>query len=554
MTSPYSQSATASGTKRFFERIEKGEALHLQAVHGAVETAPSGLGPDGVITVQAEAGLTAPIRFFHSPPNRFGRTGLWVSKVGFGGYRMHEHDPDHLQAIKRAIQSGVNLIDTSSNYTNGSSERVFGSAIRELIDDQLISRDEIVVVSKAGYIQGSELVEAKRLKEAGRLWPNTLQLPGEMWHSISPEFLEYSITRSLDRLKLDCIDVLLIHNPEVFFKSSKRNVENRDLFYRRMTDAFQHLEREVARGRIRHYGVTSNGLPEPENQSTHVSLTRLIQSAELARERFVKASSEATAAAQAGRVDAETAQNTTQHHFAVVQFPFNLFETNPLFFPNQNGQTLLERTREFDLGVMSNRPFNSLRNGRVVRIAPFKKSDPVAIKGELHTALGRALELERNHPLAPKPPLQGLKWAHELREPLAELSDVLSWRDFALSKIYPSIRSALNRLPSEAHAWRINYERAIQRLIDLITQDLECLANDRAQILVNQLDDTEPNLKSEVDLSTRALAVYWSLPQLHTVLIGMRKPAYVDTLSQTRTRMEETKARAVLERLQRHRN
>lgn len=489
-----SSSATVAGTKRFFDK--------LKTLGNAV---------------------------FTPAPVKLGRTGLMVSRFGFGGYRVHEHDPDHREALRSAILSGVNLIDTSSNYTDGSSERLVGSVILDLINEGHVKRDELVIVSKAGFIQGATLQEAKKMKSRSELWPDVVELPSDTWHSVSPEFLSYSITQSLERLKLDCIDVLLIHNPEVFFKASRKNIEERKLFLKRLLWAFKHLEGEVARGRIKAYGLSSNGLPEPENQSTHVPLKKLF---ELAKE----------------------AAGSEQHHFSVVQFPFNLFEANPALFPQQEGEPLMNVARDLELGILTNRPLNSLREGRVVRLAPFRDHDPVFIKGELHSALGRAIELERDHPYRPKEAPAGLRWAHELREPLAELSDVLAWRDFSLTKIYPSIRLALSRLPIEAQGWKVQYEHAIARFLDLVTADLECLANSRAVLFTEQLDQIVPKLREEKSLSARALAVYLALPGIDSILVGMRRPDYVGDLRSIRSHLTAEEATLVLHRLQRHRS
>lgn len=495
MSQQSSPAATVAGTKRFFEKLKS----------------------------------AAPDEVFRFPPSRLGRTGLMVSKIGFGGYRIHEHDPDHREALKAALRSGVNLIDTSSNYTDGSSERLIGSSLLDLINVGIAKRDELVLVTKAGFIQGATLTEAKKLKARGELWPDVIELPGDTWHCIAPEFLAHSITQSLERLKVDSIDVLLIHNPEVFFKASRKNINDRKLFLKRMLGAFKHLEGEVARGRIKHYGVSSNGFPEPENQSTHVPLKKLM---DLAKE----------------------AAGSDDHHFSVVQFPFNLFEANPALYPQQEGEILLDVAKKLDLGVLTNRPLNALREGRVVRLAPFREHDSVFIKGELHAALGRAIELEREHPFKPKEAPQGLRWAHELREPLAELSDVLSWRDFALTKIYPSIRQALARIPQESQGWRQAYENAIAKFLDLVTADLECLANARALLLIENLETLEPKLKTDASLSARALSVYAALPQINSVLIGMRKPAYIDDLKNAKSGLTEAESRALLTKLQRHRS
>lgn len=486
--------ATVAGTKRFFDRLKTSETPHLNL-----------------------------------PPAKLGRTGLMVSRIGFGGYRIHEHDPDHREALKQAILMGSNLIDTSFNYTDGSSERVIGGVVLDLINSGQIKRDELCLITKAGFIQGATLQEAKRLKERGELWPDVIELPNDTWHSISPEYLSYSITQSLERLKVDTVDGVLIHNPEVFFKASSKNIDARKVFYKRMMNAFKHLESEVQRGRIRFYGVSSNGFPEPENQSTHVSLKKLL---EVAKE----------------------AAGGDDHHFSVIQFPFNIFESNPLLFPQQDGEPLLAAAKKADLGILTNRPLNSLRESRVVRLAAFRTHDPVFIKGELHAALGRAIELERDHPFKPKDPPQGVRWAHELREPLAELSDVLAWRDFSLTKIYPSIRSAMSRVPAEAQGWRVQYENAISRLLDLVTSDLECLANSRALLLIDQLDTLAGQLKEEPTLSARCISIYTSIPQITSVLVGMRRPDYVNDVLSARSQIEEKAVRELLVRLQRHKS
>ena len=53
---------------------------------------------------------------------RLGDTGLFCSPAGFGGYRIHLSIEEHREALKQAIKNGINLIDTSSNYADGSSE------------------------------------------------------------------------------------------------------------------------------------------------------------------------------------------------------------------------------------------------------------------------------------------------------------------------------------------------------------------------------------------------------------------------------------------------
>ena len=57
-----------------------------------------------------------------------------ISQAGFGSYRVTLGQKQHEQALRHALQSGINLIDSSSNYGDGGSERLVGRVLVELID------------------------------------------------------------------------------------------------------------------------------------------------------------------------------------------------------------------------------------------------------------------------------------------------------------------------------------------------------------------------------------------------------------------------------------
>ena len=100
-----------------------------------------------------------------------GRTGLVTSSLGFGSYRIDAHTPEHAAALEKALFGGVNLIDTSTNYADGSSETCIGNVLVHY------RRDELIIVSKAGYVQGQALTMAR----AGRS-----RLPGDLIDSAEP--------------------------------------------------------------------------------------------------------------------------------------------------------------------------------------------------------------------------------------------------------------------------------------------------------------------------------------------------------------------------------
>ena len=71
---------------------------------------------------------------------------LLSSPFGFGTYRVRQGDPVHRAALKAALAGGIDLIDTSVTYTDGSSEQLIGEVTQ--------GRDDLTVVTKIGYVQG----------------------------------------------------------------------------------------------------------------------------------------------------------------------------------------------------------------------------------------------------------------------------------------------------------------------------------------------------------------------------------------------------------------
>ena len=193
-----------------------------------------------------------------------GKTGFYASICGFGCYRIDDGIPQHQKALEKAILSGINIIDTSSNYSDGGSEILIGKVLNKLFSENKIIRENIIVVSKGGYLQGSNLKLGIEREQSGKPFTDVLKCSPDLWHCISPDFLENQITLSLQRLNLENIDVYLLHNPEYFLTYSIiSEPERREReYYKRIKDAFIYLEEEVKRGRISYYGISSNTFGE----------------------------------------------------------------------------------------------------------------------------------------------------------------------------------------------------------------------------------------------------------------------------------------------------
>ncbi|MGH6624096.1 MAG: aldo/keto reductase [Burkholderiaceae bacterium] len=134
--------------------------------------------------------------------------------IGLGTWRMGESRAQRAKevtAVHKAIELGYRLIDTAEMYGDGGAEEVTGSAIKAAIDDGVVKREQLIVVSKV--------------------------LP----HNASRAGVAKACDRSRKRLQLDSLDGYLLH-----WRGSHP--------LRETTDAFEELK---ARGAIRWWGVSN---------------------------------------------------------------------------------------------------------------------------------------------------------------------------------------------------------------------------------------------------------------------------------------------------------
>lgn len=156
------------------------------------------------------------------PKVRLGGAGPEVSRLAFGTYRLaHNIDPvEGMKMIKRAYDSGINLIDTSDNY--GYAEMAVGRALKEYG----IPRDKIVIATKTGLPRNQY----------------DLSKFGEREADLSAERIRENVEKSLILLQTDYIDLYQAHafdkyTPEWAFVLTMNNL--------------------IEEGKIRHYGVSN---------------------------------------------------------------------------------------------------------------------------------------------------------------------------------------------------------------------------------------------------------------------------------------------------------
>ncbi len=444
---------------------------------------------------------------------RAGSLPYTVSRLGFGGYRVTRGVRPQFDALREALLTGTNVIDTSSNYGDGASESLIGDVLRELTAAGRLRRDQVVVVSKIGYIQGTRL---KEYRAEPRQYPEVVRYSRSLCHCIAPAFLRDQLRMSLRRLGLETLDVLLLHNPEFFLIDAERTRQEagraRAEYERRLAAAFACMEELVAEGLITAYGVSSNTMAAPAETYTATHLQALV---ELAGE-----------------------------HFRVIQFPGNLIENDFMFSRRAGGGALGQQIQAAKLWALLNRPLNATGPDqalfRLARMVEYPPDEGAGIVAEMNRLLGtirdtedrlRTLHAERRFQFDERTPaLSGLFQTYRGR---IGTQDHLFHSLPALSEMF---QRTINYLKSVAdtdprrYALE-NYTRQGNRLLALWDRYIAARHHNRARRLEEALAASSPAL-AERPLAVQALLFLLAVRFPQTVLVGMRRREYVEQLRQ----------------------
>jgi len=146
-----------------------------------------------------------------------------VSVVSFGAWPIGSDwgqvdDKESYAALNRAVDLGVNFIDTADVYGDGRSEKLIGKLLKE-------RKEEVFVATKAGQRLNPHVAEGYTL-----------------------ENIEAFVDRSMKNLQVDCLDLLQLHCPPTA------------VYYR--PEVFSALDHLQSRGKIRNYGVSVEKVSE----------------------------------------------------------------------------------------------------------------------------------------------------------------------------------------------------------------------------------------------------------------------------------------------------
>ena len=300
---------------------------------------------------------------------------LTLSNVGIGTY-LGDADArtDELvsNAVKQSITSGVNVVDTAINYRSQKAERSVGKAISELIQEGKISRDQIFLSTKNGYVTNDADVKLgfwEYVKE--EYAQKGVIKEGDVtsgYHCMTPTYLSDQLDRSLKNLALECVDLMYLHNA---VEGQIKDV-SKEQFLENLKSVFELYEQKRDEGKIKFYGMaTWECFRVTHDNPQYLSLEETVNMAK--------------------KVGGEN------HGFRFIQLPFNMYYDQALLGKNQllgnENASILEAAVKLKIGVFTSVP---LMQGRL--LAPGAMPEFNELKPSL-----RALQFIRSSPgvLAP---------------------------------------------------------------------------------------------------------------------------------------------------------
>jgi aryl-alcohol dehydrogenase-like predicted oxidoreductase len=231
---------------------------------------------------------------------KLGKSGIKVSEIGFGAWVIgldwwgkKIDDDDAIRMLKRAYDLGINFYETADMYGKGKSEKLIAHAFEGM-------RNEVIYSTKWGY----DMYNAKQVGH------------NEIPQKHNPDYLEYALQQSLERLQTNYIDVYSLHNPKM------DAIKNDNLFLS--------LDSLINNGRIKSHGVALGPAIGWEDEG----------------------------------VMAMEKRNIT-----CLQTVYNILEQDP-------GRTLLDNAKKYDVGIIVRVPDASgVLTGKVNEKTIFDKND-----------------------------------------------------------------------------------------------------------------------------------------------------------------------------------
>ena len=422
-----------------------------------VSPLPDGLGTIGGMTHQKP---DTPQTNTPVPTLPLADTGLLISRIGVIMPRPSNDRETVATLLAQALAQGINLVDT----TKIAGEIEIAGA-----------REDVVLLGKVGYVEGEIYDWAMTRKQEGFPFPNIVKFSQETDHCIHPDFLGAFLTRRLETLNLTALDGFLLHNPELYLQWADRVGiplrEAQRTYYPRLKTAFEHLEQEVAAGRLQFYGISSNALTIRRDNPAFTSLSAILESG-------------------------------NYPHFKLVELPLNLLETGAVTQINQpNGiDCVLDTAEKAGVAVIIKRPLTATQEESRLSLVDIAAPDYPASPEDVSTGVDTlmALESEFRTDILPALALDAdiqidlqnkLRIGHMLQGKWGGFGSYWNWLDIRSYFILPEAQSAVQLLqaiekpPFTLPGWVSLYIEMVNQLLAALTAYYQERAHDKARKL-----------------------------------------------------------------------
>lgn len=164
-----------------------------------------------------------------------GKSKNKISKIGLGTWAIGggpawNGDIDEricIDTIVKAVETGINIIDTAPAYNFGNSEVIVGKALQE------VKREDVCLITKCGIVWDREGALFNKVGDR------------QLYKLLTPASIRKEIEESLKRLKTDYIDVYMTHWQAV------------EPFYTPISETVEELNKLKAEGKIKSIGAAN---------------------------------------------------------------------------------------------------------------------------------------------------------------------------------------------------------------------------------------------------------------------------------------------------------
>lgn len=267
--------------------------------------------------------------------------GLYLSSIGIGTYlgEMTAEDDKAIEnAVYQSVKSGaLNVIDTAINYRAMRSEKSIGRGLSRLINEGIISRDQLFVCTKNGYITNDgDYPTIDVMEYVQKMYIATGIIKSDDissgYNVLNPMYIERCIDKSLLNMHLDTIDLVYVHNA---FESWYEDVSKEE-FMQMLEKVFEIYEKYRSNNKIRYYGMaTWTCFRVPPSDKGYLSLEEVVKLAE--------------------KIGGK------ESGFRFIQLPYNLAYSEALFLKNQTvgaekNLNILEAAKRLKIGIFTSIP------------------------------------------------------------------------------------------------------------------------------------------------------------------------------------------------------